>query len=102
MNTTERRVISDLLIQIDIGSAQQINSPKYLIGAHHTRIRSDILNKNINIAVFDKLDPRKKNVEIDDQRHPRDSSLMRYAATDHIEQHRTSKFFSKKISENQN
>ena len=27
---TERRLISDLLVQHDIGSAQQINSPKYI------------------------------------------------------------------------
>ena len=31
---TERRIISDLLVQHDIGSSQQVNSPKYLICAH--------------------------------------------------------------------
>ena len=33
---TERRLISDLLVEHDIGSAQQVNSPKYLISAHQT------------------------------------------------------------------
>ena len=36
---TERRVLSDLLIQHDIGSAQQVNSPNYLISAHQTKDR---------------------------------------------------------------
>ena len=30
---TERRVLSDLLVQHDIGSAQQVNCPKYMISA---------------------------------------------------------------------
>ena len=37
---TERRLISDLLVQHDIGSAQQINSPKYFISAHETGLRT--------------------------------------------------------------
>ena len=28
---TERRLVSDSIVQVDIGSAQQINSAKYLI-----------------------------------------------------------------------
>ena len=56
---TERRVISDRIIQKDIGSSQQVNSPKYLIGAHQTRTRADTPNKNNIIAIFDNLDLRK-------------------------------------------
>ena len=70
---TERRVISVLLVQDDIGLAQQINSPKKLIGAHLTRIRSDSPSRNKNIAKLDNLGLRKKFVEIDGQRYPRDS-----------------------------
>ena len=33
---TERRVISDTITQMDIGSSQHCNIPKYLIGAHQT------------------------------------------------------------------
>ena len=63
---TERRVISDLSVQHDIGSAQQLNSPKYMISAHQTKDRIITPNKNNNIAIFDNLDLRKYYVEIDD------------------------------------
>ena len=51
---TERRIISDLLIQHDIGSAQHVIQPKYLICAHQTSLRSTTPDKKINIAIFDK------------------------------------------------
>ena len=69
---TERQVISDLLVQHDIGSAQQLNSLKYLVHAHQTKDRIDTPNKN-NIAIFDNLDLPKYYVEIDGQRYPRDA-----------------------------
>ena len=34
---TERRITSDMIIQHDIGSAQQVNSPKYLMCAPQTK-----------------------------------------------------------------
>ena len=34
---TERRVVSDMFVQHDIGSAQQVNSPKYLVSAHKNK-----------------------------------------------------------------
>ena len=36
---TERRLISDFLVQHVIGSPQQLNSPKNLIDAHQTKDR---------------------------------------------------------------
>ena len=33
---TERRIISDTITQLDIGTSQHVNSPKFLIGAHRT------------------------------------------------------------------
>ena len=42
---TERRVISDTTTQLDIGTSQHVNSPKYLNGAHQTRTRADTANK---------------------------------------------------------
>ena len=66
----------------DIGSTQKVNSPKYLIRAHQSRIRSDTPKENSNIAIFDKLDLRKTFVEIDGQRYPRDSSTMSYEEND--------------------
>ena len=49
---------------------QHVNSPKYLIGAHQTRIRADTANKNNNIAIFDNLNLQKYYVEIDSVRYP--------------------------------
>ena len=42
---TERRLIPDLLVQHDIGSAQQVNSPKYLISSHQTSLRTTTPDK---------------------------------------------------------
>ena len=56
---TERRVISDTITQIDIGTSQHVKSPNYLIGAHQTRTRADTANKNNNIARFDNLNLQK-------------------------------------------
>ena len=42
---TERRVISGMITQLDIGSSQNVQSPKYLFGAHQTRTRADNVNK---------------------------------------------------------
>ena len=44
---TERRLLSDMIVQVDIGSAQQVTSPKYLIYAHQTQNRKNVPNKNI-------------------------------------------------------
>ena len=65
---TESRVISDTITQLDIGSSQQVKSPKYLIGAHQTRARADTANKNYNIVIFDNLNLQKYYVEIDSVR----------------------------------
>ena len=75
---TERRIVSDLLIQHDIGSAQQVIQPKYLICAHQTNLRTTTPDKKINIAFFDNMNIRKYCVENDGQRYPRDSVLVNY------------------------
>ena len=75
---TERRIISDLLIQHDIGSAQQVIQPKYVVCAHQTNLRTTTPDKKSNIAIFDNMDIRKYYVEIDGQRYPSDSVLINY------------------------
>ena len=75
---TEIRLISNLLDQHDIGSAQQLNSPKYLISAHQTHLRTATPDEKINIATFDNLDLRKYYIEIDGQRYPRDGVIVNY------------------------
>ena len=92
---TERRIISDLLIQHDIGSAQNIIQPKYLICAHQTNLKTATSDKKINIAIFDNMDIRKYYVEIVGQRYPRDSVLINYEENDYIQQYKDLKLFWK-------
>ena len=97
---TERRIISDKITQLDIGSSQNVQSPKYLIGAHQTRDRIDAPISTKNVSIFDNLDLRKYYTEIDGQRYPRDSSLLNYEQNDYIEQYKYLKlFFKEYISE---
>ena len=92
---TERRIISDTITQLDIGSFQNVQSPIYLIGAHQTKDRIDAPISTKNVAIFDNLDLRKYYIEIDGQRYPRDSSLMNYGQNDYIEQYKGLKLFFK-------
>ena len=90
---TERRVISDTITRLDIGTSQHVNSPKYLGGAHQTRTRADTANKIDNIAIFDNLNLQKCYVEIDSVRYPRDSVLLNYKQNDCIEQYKDLKIY---------
>ena len=92
---TERRVVSDTITQIDIGSAQQVNSPKYLIGCHQTAAKLNAPNKQLNISTFDNLNVRKYLVEIDSIRYPRDGVLINYPENDYIDQYKDLKLFFK-------
>ena len=56
---TERRIISDTITQLDIGSSQNVQSPKYLIGAHQTKDRIDGAKSTKNVAIFDNLESSK-------------------------------------------
>ena len=97
---TERRIISDTITQLDIGSSQNVQSPKYLIGAHQTNDRIDGAISTKNVSIFDNLDLRKYFIEIDGQRYPRDSSLMNYEQNDYIEQYKDLKLnFRENIGE---
>ena len=92
---TGRRVISDMIVQHDIGSAQQVNSPKYLICAHQTKDRINAPNKKDNIAIFHYVDLRKYHVEINSLRYPKDSLLIDYEQNEYIEQYNDIKLFCK-------
>ena len=96
---TERRVISDMIVQHDIRSAQQVNSPKCLICAHQTKDRINAPNKKINFARFNNPDLRKYHVETDSLRHPRDSLLINYEQNDYIEQKDLELIFKEYIGE---
>ena len=92
---TERRIISNTKTQLDIGSSQNVQSPKLLIGAHQTKDRIDGAISTKNVAIFDNLDLRKFYIKIDGQQNPRDSSLMNYEQKDYIEQSEDLKVFFK-------
>ena len=83
---TARRLILDMIVQVDIRSAQQVSSPKYFIFAHQTQLRLNVPNKNNNIARFDNLDLRKYYVETDSVRYLRDSALINYEENIYITQ----------------
>ena len=92
---TERRVVSDMITQIDKGSAQSVNSPKYLITAHQTAARLNAPDKGINVSRFDNLNVRKYVVEIDGVLYPRDGVLTNYPENDYIDQNKDLKLFFK-------
>ena len=73
---TDRKVVNDgLEFQIDISSAQNLNSPKYLMVTHQPPDRINISTEERNIAVFDNLDVKKYIREIDGQTHRKDVVL---------------------------
>ena len=92
---TERRIISDTITQVDIGSSQNVQSPNCLIGAHQMKDKNDGAISTKNVAIYDNLDLRKYCIEIDGQRYPRDSSLMNYEQKDYIEQYKDLEIFFK-------
>ena len=92
---TEHRIVTDQIFQLDIGSAQSVSSPEYLICTHQTEARSGLPNKRNNISRFDNINVRKYFIEIDGQRYPRDSVLTNYAENDYIDQYRDLKLFYK-------
>ena len=92
---TERRLISDMIVQVDIGSSQKVNNPKYLICAHQLKDRIDTPISTKNVAKFDYLNLKKYYVEIDGQRYPRDGVLLNYEQNDYIEQYKDIKLFFK-------
>ena len=93
--TSERKVVNTQLeYQVDIGSAQNINSPKYLIIAHQTAIRA-AGGKLQNNAIFDNLAVRKYHVEIDGIRYPKDAVDVDYDANKYLDQYRDIELFFK-------
>ena len=62
---TDCKVVNDRLeFQTDIGSAQNVNSPNFLIAAHQIARKIGVPNKNNNVAIFDNLDVRKKFLKL--------------------------------------
>ena len=93
--TSERKVVNTgLEYQVDIGSAQNINSPKYLIIAHQTAAGA-AGGKLVNNAIFDNLDVRKYFVEIDGIKYPKNAVDVDYDANKYLDQNRDIGLFFK-------
>ena len=92
---TKRKISSDgRELQVDIGSAQKINSPKYLISAFQTNARTTAC-KNVNPAIFDHNHVIKYFVEIDGVRYPKDGVLIIFEQNSDLDQYRDLKLFYK-------
>ena len=63
-----KHIDSELNCQDHIGSAQNVNSPKYLIVTQQKAARIEDPNKGDNFAVFDKLNVGKNFVKFDEVR----------------------------------
>ena len=95
LSTDKKTVDTQLENQVDIDSAQNIKSPKYLKVPHQTRARIGVPNKANNIAVFGNLNVRKYHSDNDGSRYPRDGVSIDYAAIGYIGQYRYPKLFHK-------
>ena len=92
---TERKISNDgRELQIDVASAQGINSPKYLISAFQTNARTTP-NKASNPAIFDHNNVTKYFVEIDGIRYPKDGVLNNFRENSYLDQYRDLKLFYK-------
>ena len=92
---SERKISNDgRELQVDIGSAQNFNSPKYLISAFQTIARTTA-NKAVNPAIFDDNHVTKYIVEIDGILYPKDGVLINFEGNSYLDQNRDSKLFYK-------
>ena len=82
-------------LQVDIGSAQYVNSPKYLIGGFQTADRIATPNKNKNVAIFDNVNVKKYFCKIYGYRYPKDGVLKNFSQNDYLDQYSDSKLFYK-------
>ena len=90
---TERKISNDgRELQVDIGSAQNNNRPKYVITAFQTNARTTP-NKASNPAICDDNHVTKYFVELDGIRYPRDGVLTNFEETSYLDQYRDLKLF---------
>ena len=82
-------------LQVDIGSAQKVYSPKYLIAAFQTLDRVGANNKSNNIAIFDNVIVKQYFCEIDGYRYPKDAVLTNFPENDFLDQNRDLKLVYK-------
>ena len=90
---TERKISNDgRELQVDIGSAQLFNSPRYLTGALQTQNRIGVPNKANNISIFDTSHVAKQFVEIAGARYPREGVSTNFEKNSYLNQDRDLNF----------
>ena len=84
--STDRKMEdTQLKYQVDIGSAQIIKSPKYLIVIDQTAAKKDYQIKQKTKQFLNNLKDTKYHVDIDGVRYPRDGVSIDYASNDYLE-----------------
>ena len=92
---TERKISNDgRELQVDIGCAQNINSPQYLLSTFQTNARTTP-NKASNPAIFDNNHVTKYFVEIDGIRYPKDGVSINFEENSYLDQYRDLNLFYK-------
>ena len=93
---TERKILNDgRELQVEFGSAQKINCPKYMISTFQTSDRIGTPDNAKNPAVFDTNHVTKYFVEIDEARYPNNGVLTNFEAKSYLDQYRDLKLFYK-------
>ena len=85
--STDRKTIdTQLEYQVDIRSAQNKNSPKFLMVTHQTAVRIGFPNKAKIVAVSDMIIARKNHFDIYGVRYPLDGVSIVYTSNDYLDQ----------------
>ena len=94
-STDRKTVDTQLEYQVDLGTAQKINSPNYLIVRHQTADRVQDPNESRNKAVLDNLNVRKYHVDTVGVIYPRHGIVEDFATNDYLDQYRDVMLFYK-------
>ena len=97
-STDGKTVHTQLDYQVNIGSAQKINSPKCLIVAHQTAVRIGTPSEANIVLALDNLNVRNYHVDCDSVRYPRDDVSIDYNSNDYVDQYRDLKLFYKEYA----
>ena len=87
-STDRKTVNTQLEYQVDIGTAQNINSPRYLIVVRQTAARVGVPNEKFIFAIFDNLNVRHYHIDINGVRYLRDGVNIDYTTDDYLDRYR--------------
>ena len=87
-STDRKTVNTQLEYQVYIGTAQNINSSKYLIVFRQTAARVGVPNEKFIFAIFDNLNVRHYHIDINGVRYLRDGVNIDYTSDDYLDRYR--------------